>query len=93
MAKLSSILETEIAFRKKLATGQPVALEDATRDVDYGDGFDKRTLGVIPRCMQIDGEIVEAGFRRGISLSCNSAPKRLWVAVDPSTIFRRRARQ
>lgn len=89
MAKPSPILQTEVAFRRLLATGKQIAVEDATTGIKYPDGFDKRTLGVIPRCMQMDGEIAEAGFRRGVSSSCNSAPKRLWVAVDPSTIYRR----
>ena len=89
MAELSPILETELRFRKCLAMGKPVALEDATQTVDYPDGFDKRALGWITRGMERDGEIIEAGFRRGVSSSCNQAPKRLWVAVDPSTIYRR----
>lgn len=90
MADLSPILETEIAFRKLLATGRQIAFEDATRNINYPNGFDKRSLGCIPQSMQRGGEIAEAGFRRGQSSSCNQAPKRLWVAVDPSTVFRDR---
>jgi len=82
MVDLPPILETELAFRKLLATGKPVAIEDTTQNIKFPRGFDKRSLGCIPRQMLRDGEIAEAGFRRGVSKSCNQATKRLWVATE-----------
>ncbi len=79
---LGAMLLVKVQFRSLLATGKPVAVEDATKSVVFPDGFDKRALGSIPLAMLRDGEIVEAGFRRGTSSRCNQAVKRLWVATD-----------
>lgn len=82
MDKSNPTAAVEAAFRRLLAKGKPVAVEDAARDVSTPEGFDRRAFGSIPLQMLRDGEIVEAGFRRGVSKSCNQAPKRLWVATD-----------
>ena len=79
---LGAIMLVKIQFRGLLATGKPVAIEDAAKSVVFPEGFDKRALGSIPLAMLRDGEIVEAGFRRGASSRCNQAVKRLWVATD-----------
>lgn len=82
MTELNPLIAIATNFRRLLAKGKPVAVEDAARDVTVPDGFDRRSFGCIPLQMLRDGEIVEAGFRRGISKSCNQAPKRLWVATE-----------
>lgn len=71
-----------VNFRRLLATGKPVALEDAATSVSTPEGFDRRVFGSVVRAMQRDGEIVEAGYRRATSSRCNSGMKRLWVLVD-----------
>lgn len=82
MAKLSPELQTSREFLRLLAKGKPVAMEDATRRVSYPAGYDKRSLGGIVRQMQLEGRIVEAGFRRAKSSTCNSGIKRLWIATE-----------
>ncbi len=71
-----------VNFRRLLATGKSVALEDAATNVWTPDGFDRRVFGCIVRAMQRDGEIVEAGYRRATSVRCNSGIKRLWVLAN-----------
>lgn len=80
--------EVKANFRRLLATGKPVAVEDAARDVETPDGFDRRAFGLIPREMKRAGEIVEARFREGKTSQCNQAIKRLWVAVNPGEVAR-----
>lgn len=82
MAELNPLIAIAANFRRLLAKGKPVAVEDAARNVNVPDGFDRRAFGSIPLQMLRDGEITEAGFRRGVSKSCNQAPKRLWVATE-----------
>jgi hypothetical protein len=79
---LGAIVLVEIQFRHLLSTGKSVAIEDAAKSVVLPEGFDKRAFGGIPRAMAKAGEIVEAGYRRGVSSRCNMAVKRLWVATD-----------
>lgn len=78
----STIGLVERKFRQLLATGQSVAMEDAARAVSIPEGFDCRALGTITLRLLRDGEIVEAGFRRGVTSRCNQAVKRLWKATD-----------
>jgi hypothetical protein len=73
------LASVEANFRRLLATGQPVALEDAAEGIDTPEGFDRRAFGSIPHKMQRDGEILEPGYRRAASSRCNSGMKRLWV--------------
>jgi len=74
--------QVEANFRRLLAAGKPVAIEDAAQGVPRPEGFDPRAFGAIPRKMVRDGEIVEAGFRQGKTGRCNQAVKRLWLTAD-----------
>lgn len=89
MASHSHIDEVSRRFRQLLVTGSKVAIEDATPNIKFPRGFDKRSLGCIPLQMLRNGEIAEAGFRRGVSKSCNQATKRLWIATDLLKIGKR----
>ena len=80
------IVIAETSFRQLLATGKPVALEDATHGITTPEGFDRRAFGIIPRVMLRNGEIVEAGYRRGTSSLCNSGIKRLWIYLDKKAL-------
>ena len=78
----STLFLVERKFRQLLATGKPIAVEDAAQGVSIPESFDRRAFGAIARRMLSDGEIVEAGFRRGVTSRCNQAVKRLWKATD-----------
>lgn len=74
--------QAEAIFRRILAKGEPVALEDALRIVVTLVGFDRRAFGSIPARMHRDGVIVPAGFRESKTGKHNHAIKRLWVLAD-----------
>ncbi len=71
--------QAEAIFRRMLATGKPIAFEDAARCVKTPEGIDRRAFGHIPARLRRDGLIVEAGFRLSKSAKHNCAIKRLWV--------------
>lgn len=74
--------QAEAIFRRMLAKGEPVALEDALRIVVTPDGFDRRAFGSIPLRMQRDEEIVRAGFRDSKTAKHHGGTKKLWVLAD-----------
>ena len=74
--------QAEAIFRRMLATGRPVAVEDATRVVVTPEGVDRRCFGAIPSRLRRDGVIVEAGVRRSNSAKHNCGIKRLWILAD-----------
>lgn len=74
--------QAEAIFRRMLATGRPVAMEDATRCVVTPEGVDRRCFGAIPARLRREGVVVEAGVRRSNSAKHNRGIKRLWVLAD-----------
>ena len=78
----SYMAQAEAIFRRMLAKGEPVALEDALRIVVTPDGFDRRAFGSIPARMRREDEIVRAGFRESKTGKHHSGTKRLWVLAD-----------
>ena len=83
------VAQCEALFRRMLAKGKPVALEDASSSVRTPEGFDRRQFGCIPRTMAKSGEIVEAGFRQSRSAKCHRSTKRLWVLAENADASRR----
>jgi len=82
MTTTNHIAQAAAIFKQMLATGKPVAFEDAAKGVPTPEGFDRRAFGLIPRGMVKRGEIVEAGYRRSNSSKHNCGIKRLWVLAD-----------
>ena len=83
MSKSPSVVaQVETAFRRLLAKREPVAVEQAARECDIPEDFDKRALGGITLAMAKAGEIVEFGFCRSATVRSNKAIKRLWIATD-----------
>lgn len=76
--------QAEAIFRRMLATGKPVAFEDAAKAVKTPEGVDRRCFGSIPARLRRDGLIVEAGYRLSNSAKHNFAIKRLWRLVELS---------
>ena len=76
--------QAEAIFRRLLAKGKPVAMEDALRLVVTPVGFDRRAFGSIPLRMHKQGEIVRAGYRDSKTGKHHSGIKRLWVLADSS---------
>jgi len=69
-------------FREMLSTGRKVAVEDASKQIETPDGFDRRIFGVYVAKMKRDGEIVEAGFRTSDTAKHHCGIKRLWVRAS-----------
>jgi hypothetical protein len=76
--------QAEAIFRRMLATGKPVAFEDAAKAVETDEDVDRRCFGSIPARLRRDGLIVEAGYRLSNSAKHNYAIKRLWRLADLS---------
>lgn len=81
-SKAATLARVAAIFRRMLATGKPVAIEDARWGVDMPEGFNPSCLGWIARQMQDAGEIVLYDYRRSVVGSRHSAPTRLWVLAD-----------
>lgn len=79
MTTSNHVAQVAAIFKRLLAKGGPVALEDAAKCVPTPEGFDRRAFGHIPAGMAKRGEIIEAGYRRSNSSKHNCAVKRLWV--------------
>lgn len=69
-------------FRRMLSTGRPVAAEEAAREVETPEGFERRAFGSVVASLQRDGEIRQAGFRVSNTASHHQAIKRLWVLAS-----------
>lgn len=82
VSRLDPLLSLEVVFRKLLATGKPVAIEDAGKIVETPEGYDRRSFGSVARKLLRNGEIVEHGYRRATSSRCNSGMTRLWVLAN-----------
>ncbi len=65
-------------FRRLLATGKPVAFEDALHDVVTPDDCDRRGLSSVVTELKDAGVIEFAGYRISKKRSHHSATKRLW---------------
>jgi hypothetical protein len=74
--------QAEAIFRRMLATGKPVAFEEAARCVKTPEGVDRRCFGSIPARLSKDGLIVEAGYRRSVVGRAHQSPKRLWMLAE-----------
>lgn len=66
------------AFLRKLASGQPVAFEDAIRSIETPGGYDRRGLSVVVIELMKDGRIERAGYRQSRRPDHHGATKRLW---------------
>ncbi|MCA9213793.1 MAG: hypothetical protein KDB27_12050 [Planctomycetales bacterium] len=79
MCKQPSIARQLLSnFRRRLATGQPVAFEEAFDGVDIPPGIDRRCYGTIPTQLARNGEIQQFGFRVSQNPLHHNGIKRLW---------------
>lgn len=85
-SKAAVLAQIEAIFRRMLAAGKPVAIEDARRRVPVPDWFNPSCLGGIVRRMKDAGEIVLHSYRRSDVASRHAGIARLWVLADAPTV-------